>query len=463
MPHYSLTQIAKALETYHDLRSVARTVQRLGYPTRSRLYAWIREEVRPRGGKRKHGRRNTPEHPWRPPANVKLEAIRRCFETGEKVADVAEETGCSTASLYRWRRLYLSKGALALQDGNRDVPRGPLGADRGDTFPEDAESLRARIRDLEMDVAILKEALNLIKKDPGVDVSSLRNREKTEIVNALKGRFGLGPMLAKTGLSRSVYYYATAHAGDRMEKDRESLEAVAESFRKSKGRYGYRRIHSDLKAGGTVMSEKVIRRLMRRNGLSVHRPGRRRYSSYKGEITPAVPNLLNRDFHADRPNEKWLTDITEFALSDGKLYLSPMIDCFDGRPVCWTIGERPDARLVNRMLDEAVASLRDGEKPVVHTDRGCHYRWPGWIDRMRKAGLARSMSRKGCSPDNSACEGFFGITKNETFYNRDLAGVTRKEFRKELDDYLKWFRSDRIKMNLGGMSPDNYRKSLNLI
>ncbi len=107
--------------------------------------------------------------------------------------------------------------------------------------------------------------------------------------------------------------------------------------------------------------------------------------------------------------------------------------------------------------------LREGERPIVHTDRGCHYRWPGWIDRMRKAGLARSMSRKGCSPDNSACEGFFGITKNETFHNRDLTGVTRSEFRKELDDYLEWFRRDRIKMGLGGMSPDNYRKSLNLL
>ncbi len=313
---------------------------------------------------------------------------------------------------------------------SHDVPRGRLKEGNDSSSSAEVDALKAKIRDLEMDVAILKETLNIIKKDPGVDVSALKNRNKTEIVNALRNRFGLAPMLDKMSLSRSVYYYDTAHAGDRIEKDSESLEAVAEAFRKSKGRYGYRRIHSDLKNGGTVMSEKVIRRVMRRNGLSVHRPRKRRYSSYKGEITPAVPNLLNRDFHADRPNEKWLTDITEFALADSKLYLSPMIDCFDERPVCWTIGESPDARLANR---------------------------------MRKAGLARSMSRKGCSPDNSACEGFFGITKNETFHNRDLTGVTRSEFRKELDDYLEWFRRDRIKMGLGGMSPDNYRKSLNLL
>lgn len=218
-----------------------------------------------------------------------------------------------------------------------------------------------------------------------------------------------------------------------------------------------------MKDEGKTLSEKVIRRVMRENGLAAYRPRKRKYSSYRGEISPAVPNLINRDFHADRPNEKWLTDITEFPLSDGKLYLSPMIDCFDGKPVCWTIGESPDSRLVNRMLDKALGQLHDGEKPIVHTDRGCHYRWPGWIKRMNDAELKRSMSKKGCSPDNSACEGFFGIVKNELFYNRDLAGVTKNEFKKELNEYLEWFCKDRIKMSLGGMSPDDYRKSLNLI
>ena len=129
-----------------------------------------------------------------------------------------------------------------------------------------------------------------------------------------------------------------------------------------------------MKDEGRTLSEKVIRRVMRENGLAAYRPRKRKYSSYRGEISPAVPNLINRDFHADRPNEKWLTEITEFPLSGGKLYLSPMIDCFDGKPVCWTIGESPDSRLVNRMLDKAVGLLHDGENPIVHTDRGCHYR-----------------------------------------------------------------------------------------
>lgn len=114
--------------------------------------------------------------------------------------------------------------------------------------------------------------------------------------------------------------------------------------------------------------------------------------------------IISRDFHTDAPNTKWVTDITEFALPAGKVYLSPILDCFDGLVASWTIGTSPKAELVNRMIDAAICGLRTGELPIIHTDRGCHYRWPGWIERVEKAGLTRSMSKKGCSPDNSACE-----------------------------------------------------------
>lgn len=145
------------------------------------------------------------------------------------------------------------------------------------------------------------------------------------------------------------------------------------------------------------------------------------------------------------------------------MYLSPVIDCFDGLPVTWTIGTSPNATLVNNMLDQAIATLKKGEKPIVHSDRGCHYRWPGWIDRMEYTGLTRSMSEKGCSPDNAACEGFFGHLKNEMFYNRSWQGVSTKQFIAILNDYLIWYREKRIKLSLGGLSPMEYRRSLGLI
>lgn len=113
---------------------------------------------------------------------------------------------------------------------------------------------------------------------------------------------------------------------------------MAGAFADSKGRYGYRRIKAVLKTG---VSEKVVRRIMAEEGLSAHVPKRRRYSSYEGETTPAPANLVDRDFTAERPNEKWLTDISEIKARDGKVYLSPPVDCFDGKIVAYTAGFSP--------------------------------------------------------------------------------------------------------------------------
>ena len=118
---------------------------------------------------------------------------------------------------------------------------------------------------------------------------------------------------------------------------------------------------------------------MQKDCLEAKAKRRRKYSSYQGEISPSVPNVLERDFHAVRPNEKCLTDITEFALPAGKVYLSPIVDCFDGMVPCWTIGTSPDATLANRMPDQAISDLEKGERPLIHSDRGCHCRWPGWM------------------------------------------------------------------------------------
>ena len=131
--------------------------------------------------------------------------------------------------------------------------------------------------------------------------------------------------------------------------------------------------------------------------------------------------------------------------------------------VSWTIGTSPDAELVNTMLDAAIETVAETTaRPVVHSDRGGHYRWPGWLSRMSDAKLTRSMSRKACSPDNAACEGFFGRLKNELFYPRDWKSVTVEQFIEVLDDYIRWYNEKRIKISLGALSPIEYRVSLGL-
>jgi len=194
---------------------------------------------------------------------------------------------------------------------------------------------------------------------------------------------------------------------------------------------------------------------MKQEALTVSRIRRRRYSSSLGEISPAAENLLNRDFQADAPNEKWLTDITEFRIRAGKVYLSPMIDCLDGTVVSWAIGTKPDADLANTMLDAALETIEGrGTRPIMHSDRGGHYRWQGWLDRVNKAGLTRSMSRKASSQDNAACEGFFGRLKTEFSYPRDWRAFSVEQFIDAVDGYIRWYNETRIKMSLGGPKPD---------
>ncbi len=318
------------------------------------------------------------------------------------------------------------------------------------------------IKDMQMEIDILKETINVLKKDPGIDQKALKNREKAVIIDALKNKYSLPVLLAHIGLSKSSYYYQEA-VMKKPDKYTDIRSMIRSLFHENSQCYGYRRIYGLLKRRNVTVSEKVIRRIMREENLAVNCKRHRKYNSYQGEISPSVPNRIKRDFHAEKPNQKWLTDITEFALPAGKVYLSVLVDCFDGMLPSWTISTTPDSVLVNSMLDQAISQLSEEDHPLIHSDRGCHYRWPGWIERMEKAGLERSMSRKGCSPDNAACEGLFGRLKNELFYYHKWTGVNLSEFIDILNEYLIWYNTKRIKTSLGNMSPWEYRQSLGLV
>lgn len=172
-------------------------------------------------------------------------------------------------------------------------------------------------------------------------------------------------------LARICYFYhrTALRLGDKYATVR---IAITEIFNGNYRCYGYSRLHAMLRHKGQRLSEKVVRRLMVEEQLVVSPNHRRRYSSYCGEIGPAPDNLLGRNFNAEQPNQKWLTDITEFQLPSGKVWLSPVIDCFDGKVVGWSLGTRPDAELANTMLEGAISTLSEGERPIIHSDRGGH-------------------------------------------------------------------------------------------
>ena len=171
------------------------------------------------------------------------------------------------------------------------------------------------------------------------------------MIDRLRPAYSPGSMTCLLAIAPSSYHYHHARLG--VDKYAGLRAEVAGAFADSKGRYGYRRIKAVLKTG---VSEKVVRRIMAEEGLVAHVPKRRRYSSYEGETTPAPANLVDRDFTAERPNEKWLTDISEIKARDGKVYLSPPVDCHDGKIVAHAAGFGPDAELANRMPEEAVAT-----------------------------------------------------------------------------------------------------------
>ena len=324
------------------------------------------------------------------------------------------------------------------------------------------DKLRIEHKKMKLEYDLLEKAAEIIKKGQGISLENLTNREKALVIDALKGRYRLEDMIKAVGIARSTYFAQekAIKASDKYSEDREMIKNL---FVHNYSCYGYRRIHACLKAIGRTLSEKIVRRIMKEEHLvvaSYKKP--KPYSSYVGEVTPPVKNLIKRDFHAKKPNEKWLTDITEFHIPAGKVYLSPIIDCFDGMPVAWTIGTSPSSELANTMLDKAMLTLRPGEKPIVHSDRGGHYRWNGWISRMESNGLIRSMSKKACSPDNSACEGFFGRIKNEIFYGRDWQGWSLDDFMYFLSRYLNWFCYERIKLGFNGKSPMTRRFELGL-
>jgi transposase InsO family protein/transposase-like protein len=451
-PKYSQAQKELAVNHYLERgRCLAATIKALGYPSRTLLPAWV-QELHPETRARVVGRSRELA-----PVMKQSAVIELCMRQGS-AQSVAQELGVSRPSLYKWKNQLLGHDASASMKRKQDSPPSIERVE----LEQQVEALRQDIRRLRFEQDLLKKANELLKKDLGIDRRLLTNREKTQLVDALRPTYALPELLGEVGLPRSSYFYHRARL-DVADKYVDVRRLMNDIFERNYRCFGYSRMQASLTRQCVSISEKVVQRLMKQECLVAVARKRRRYGSYMGEISPAPDNLLNRDFSASAPNEKWLTDVTEFHIPAGKVYLSPMIDCFDGMVVSWSIGTRPDAELVNTMLDAAIETVTaSGDRPVVHSDRGAHYRWPGWLARIADANLVRSMSRKAYSPDNAACEGFFGRLKTELFYSRNWLSTTIEEFVAALDSYIRWYNEARIKISLGSRSPLEYRRNLGL-
>jgi len=181
----------------------------------------------------------------------------------------------------------------------------------------------------------------------------------------------------------------------------------------------------------------------------------KKYKSYKADAMEASEDVLQRDFEADRPNEKWVTDVTEFKVDGRKVYLSPIMDLYNREIVAYEIRERPSLELVSDMLEQALSKLEAHERPILHSDQGWQYRMPAFRHALDKGELQQSMSRKGNCHDNAAMESFFAVLKSEFYHLNKFSSV--EQLVSGLKQYINYYNHDRIKIKLNGLSPVQYR------
>lgn len=273
------------------------------------------------------------------------------------------------------------------------------------------------------------------------------------MVNELKAIFSIQHLLKATGLAKSVYYYH-CKALRQASPDKALQSQIAQLYHEHKGRYGYRRITMSLRLSGVNINHKRVQRLMGELGLkSKVRP--KRYTSYKGDVGKIAPDLVQREFTADKPNQKWVTDVTEFKVGEQKVYLSPVIDLFNQEVVSYEVSKSTRLSLVTDMLKKATAKLGLHETPIVHSDQGWQYQNRQYQQQLKEKGLKQSMSRKGNCLDNAVAENFFGLLKTEMYHNEVFKSAD--ELIETIKEYIDYYNNKRIKLKLKGLSPIEYR------
>ena len=260
-------------------------------------------------------------------------------------------------------------------------------------------------------------------------------------------------LLGVSGLAGSTYYYHLKRS--EKEKYAEEKAAITKIFHENKGRYGYRRIELALHGEGYSLNHKTVYKLMKSLGLRGKRRKNEKYRSYKGEVGKIAENLLARDFHAEKPFEKIVTDVSQFNVANEKVYLSPVMDLYNREIIVYSISKSPDLEQIREMLEGLFEKLPEGARPIFHSDQGWQYQHESYQRQLKEHNIIQSMSRKGNCMDNGAMENFFGRLKVEMFYGEKFE--TADEFIRCLEEYINYYNNERISLKLNGMSPVHYR------
>lgn len=264
-------------------------------------------------------------------------------------------------------------------------------------------------------------------------------------------------LLEVSHLSKSLFYYHLRSI-PYLEKNKEIVAKIKEIFENSNKIYGYRRVSACLRKENLFVNHKKVLKIMNILGLKPYIKKHKKYSSYLGDIGKKFNNILNRNFKASKRNEKRLTDVTEFKTSDYKLYFSAFLDVYNQEIIGYSISKSPTMEFVMESLDNALknAITNPFSKVIIHSDQGRHYQSKVFTDKVEKLGFIQSMSRKGNCNDNGLMEGFFGLMKNEMYYNKK-GNFSFNELKKTIEEYIYFYNNIRIKIGLNSCSPVQYR------
>ena len=277
-------------------------------------------------------------------------------------------------------------------------------------------------------------------------------------------------------IAKSTYFY-TIKTFDKEDQDKENKDVIKAIFEENKSRYGYRRVTLELKNRGYSLNHKKVKRLMKVLNLYGKQP-KAKYKSYKGEVGKTCKNLLldkivdekknmtyyERNFTTTGLNQLWSTDVSEFHIALGKLYLSPIIDVHNREIISYVISRSPNFKQITDMLNIAFEKHKNLKGLIFHSDQGWQYQMKSYRDKLSQKGIRQSMSRKGNCYDNCVMEIFFGTMKNEMFYGHGYEFKTLDELEQAMHEYITYYNNKRIITKLKGLTPVMYRhQSSNLV
>ncbi|WP_139377678.1 IS3 family transposase [Solibacillus isronensis] len=388
-------------------------------------------------------------------AQFKLDVLNHMIEYGTSLNETAAIFGIAAPStILQWRKQFETKGFDALQSKKKGRPSMKKETNKQSKIAPvegSPEALQAEINRLRMENEYFKKVERLSSSQ-----GKITKEDKVKVIYELRHKYSVKALVAFAGIPRSTYYDLVKKM-NRPDPDAELKDDIQSIYEEHEGRYGYRRIRDELANRGQKVNHKKVQRIMKELGLKCL-VRMKKYKSYKGTVGKIAPNILDRNFTAECPNQKWVTDITEFKLFGEKLYLSPVLDLFNGEIISYTIGSRPTYSLVSEMLDQALERLPAEHQLLMHSDQGWHYQMKQYRHALQSRGIVQSMSRKGNCYDNSVMENFFGIMKSEFLYLKEFESV--EHFKQQLENYINYYNTKRIKAKLK-LSPVQYRTQFN--